>query len=229
MMLMCGQSNPVWHYWAGIHPGRVGVLVGPSYHRKLKMRKWMPFALDNDAFISFTSGQPWNVALWREMLQWARMTGQKPLWTLVPDVVADREATLKNWTRYAPEAASFGWPLAFAVQDGMTPADVPSDADVIFVGGSDGFKYRTLPIWTDEFEDVHVGRVNEVYRLQTCQRLRVKSADGSGWFKDTRRMSDLERWMNDETEEHPELTYAPRPKTIWSMNRSASNPNDHEH
>lgn len=196
MMLMCGQSNPVWHYWAGIYPGRVGVLVGPSYWRKLKMRKWMPFALDNDAFIAYSRKQSWNHPAWSEMLQWAKMTGQKPLWVLVPDVVANRQETLSNWKKYAPEAAGYGWPLAFAVQDGMTPGDVPSDAAVVFVGGTTEWKWRSIPMWTKHFSRVHVGRVNEVYALQICERNGVESADGSGWFKDTRRMAALEAWMS---------------------------------
>lgn len=205
MMLMCGQSNPVWHYWAGIYPGKVGVLVGPSYHRKLKMRPWMPYALDNDAWLAYRDKKEWGEALWVEMLQWARMTGQSPLWVLVPDVVANREATLENWEKYAPVAAKFGWPLAFAVQDGMTPDDVPHEAQVIFVGGSDSFKYPTLPLWTSRFSHVHVGRVNEVHRLLTCERLGVASADGSGWFRDTRRMGDLGNWVRGEIQPHPEL------------------------
>ncbi len=206
---MCGQSNPIWHYWAGgghgVQPGRVGVLVGPSYYRKLKMRDWMPYALDNDAFSAFSKGTPWPEELWREMLRWARCVGHSPRWVLVPDVVADKKATLEKWDRYAPEAEAYGWPLAFAVQDGMTPVDVPGEAEVIFVGGSDDFKYRTLPDWCANFERVHVGRVNEVYRLQTCQRFNVESADGSGWFRDTRRLDELTRWMRSQTKEHPVL------------------------
>jgi hypothetical protein len=205
MMLMCGQSNPVWHYWAGIHPGKVGVLVGPSYHTKLKMRKWMPFALDNDAYVAFATKTHWNEHKWRKMLQWAKMVGQSPLWVLIPDVVANKQKTIENWKTYADETASFGWPLAFAVQDGMIEKDVPSDAQVIFVGGSDQFKYRTLPMWTNNFKRVHVGRVNEVSALQICQRLGVESADGSGWFRDTRRMEALEAWMEEKIKLTPNL------------------------
>lgn len=205
MMLMCGQSNPVWHYWAGVYPGRVGVLVGPSYFKKLKMREWMPYALDNDAYSSFSNRTEWSEAAWKKMLQWARMTGQDPKWVLVPDAVADRAGTLKKWDRYAPELDEFGWPLAFAVQDGMRPSDVPAEAEVVFVGGSDDFKYRSLPMWTSRFERVHVGRVNEVHRLQTCQRLNVESVDGSGWFRDTRRLEQLTLWMRSQLQEHPML------------------------
>ena len=57
--------------------------------------------------------------------------GLSPRWVLVPDVVADREATLAKWEQYAPVAVRYGWPLAIAVQDGMTPADIPAGAEVI--------------------------------------------------------------------------------------------------
>lgn len=205
MMLMCGQSNPVWHYWAGIYPGRVGVLVGPSYWRKLKMRKWMPYALDNDAYIAFSQKKEWSAPAWREMLQWAMMTGFKPIWCLVPDVVANRQATLDNWKIYALEASKYGWSLAFAVQDGMTPKDVPNEADVVFVGGTDAFKFRSLPIWVEHFQRVHVGRVNSIRDLEICDRLGAESVDGSGWFRDTSRMAALELWMANELEAEPSM------------------------
>jgi hypothetical protein len=213
MMILCGQSNGEWHRWSATAPNRVGVLVSPQYHRKLKMRKYMPYALDNGAWISFVKKEPYPVDQWREMLRWARMTGIKPLWCLVPDVVADKKATLVNWYRYAPEAAEYGWPLAFAAQDGMTPSDVPEGVSVVFIGGSDAFKYRCLPAFCAAFPRVHVGRVNEVDALQICKRMGCESADGSGWFKDTRRLSALEAWIHDDLEETPEL-----PMASWRSN-----------
>jgi len=165
----------------------------------------MPYALDNDAFIAWSQKKEWNASAWREMLKWAKMTGMDPLWCLVPDVVANREATLANWKQYSPEAEKYKWPLAFAVQDGMTPQDVPANAAVIFVGGSDAFKFRSLPMWCKCFPRVHVGRVNEVKVLQICERLGAESADGSGWFRDTRRMPLLESWMDKTFLETPEL------------------------
>lgn len=102
-MLLCGQVNRVWHYWAGKYPGSVGVLIGPSYGRRVPVDKWMPFVLDNDAFKAWRDGTPWSLSAWREMLNWIRMTGQKPLWAAVPDVVTNREATIENWSIYSDE------------------------------------------------------------------------------------------------------------------------------
>lgn len=173
----------------------------------------MPYALDNGAWISFKKKEEYPIEQWREMLQWSRMTGINPLWCLVPDVVANKDATIENWHRYSGEAAAYGWPLAFAAQDGMTPDDVPASADVVFIGGSDKFKFRCLPDFCSAFPRVHVGRVNEVKTLQICKRLGCESADGSGWFRDTRRLSALEAWLHDELKENMEFEFTNDPAT----------------
>ena len=183
-MVMPGNySASIVHYWAGAYPGKVGWLIGPRAAAKTAVRPWLPYALDNDAFSAFTSGQPWDEAAWREMLTWARRQASKPRWAIVPDVVADAAATLRNWLRYSGEVAAHGFSLAFAVQDGMTAADVPGNAEVVFVGGSTAWKWRTVPIWAQAFPRVHVGRVNSLERLWRCQDLGVESVDGTGWFR----------------------------------------------
>jgi len=199
MMVMCGQSNQVWHYWAGKYPGKVGHLFGPKNMAKQTLRKWMPFACDNDAFIAWTNKTPWSESAWIEMLQRVRLFRLEPLWILVPDKVADRDATLDLWKRYSPEVDKFGWKKAIAVQDGMTPDDVPDAADVVFVGGSTEFKWRTVETWTRSFPRVHVGRVNNIARVEQCEDLGVESVDGTGWFQDPTRQDKLialEHWMS---------------------------------
>lgn len=187
MMLIMGQSNRVWHYWAGKYPGSVGVLIGPSYGKKVPIDPWMPFALDNDAFTAWRDNKPWNVEAWRKMLQWVRMTQLTPMWAAVPDVVANREATVANWHRYSEEILSLGWNAAFCVQDGMTPSDVPKNASVVFVGGSDQWKFPNLKTWTDNFKRVHCARVNSPTMIEACDRLGCESVDGTGWFRDPSR------------------------------------------
>lgn len=190
-----GQSNRIWHYWAGKYPGAVGVLIGPSYGKKVPIDKWMPFVLDNDAFTAWRDSKPWDVGAWREMLQWVRLTRLAPLWAAVPDVVADRERTIANWGRYATEILSLGWNAAFCVQDGMTPADVPNDASVIFVGGSDRWKFPNLKMWTDNFPRVHCARVNSIEMIEACERLGCESIDGTGFFRDPSRQDKLPALM----------------------------------
>lgn len=187
MMLIMGQSNRIWHYWSGRYPGSVGVLIAPSYGKKVPVDKWMPFVLDNDAFTCWRDSKPWNEPAWIEMLNRIKMTGQDPLWCAVPDVVGNREATIANWPTYAPAVRRFGWKTAFCVQDGMTVSDVPTDADVIFVGGTDMWKFPTLSRWTENFDRVHCARVNAPEMIESCERLGCESIDGTGWFRDPSR------------------------------------------
>lgn len=210
MMLIMGQSNRVWHYWAGRYPGSVGVLIGPSYGLKVPIDRWMPFALDNDAFTCWRDKKPWDADGWREMLQRVRLTALKPMWAAVPDVVADREATLDNWPVYSPVLKSLGWPTAFCVQDGMTPDDVPADADVIFVGGSDRWKFPNLRIWTSHFPRVHCARVNAPEMIEACERLGCESVDGTGWFREPSRpdkVPALERFIEGHRNQNLEIQW----------------------
>lgn len=191
MMILAGQSNPLWHYAAGRWPGKVGLLLGPAYFTKQAIRPWLPYVLDNDAFSAWTNGTEWNHAAWTAMLQRAMLHKHKPSWVLVPDVVTDKAATLANWEKHAPEAATYRWPLAFAAQDGMTPDDVPSDAAIVFIGGSTEWKWRSLPTWCANFRRVHVGRVNNIEKVYHCEDMGVESVDGTGWFKDPTRDDKL--------------------------------------
>jgi hypothetical protein len=193
MRLLCGQSNRVWHMAAGRWPGLVGLLLGPSYFRKTPLDPWMEFALDNDAFSAWANSAPWSEPSWREMIQWARMTSRTPLWAVVPDVVTNRTATLANWARFAPVVKSLGWPAAMAVQDGMTPDDLDQEIypDVVFVGGSDGWKFPNLQTWVDSHPRVHCARVNSPEMFYRCQELGCESVDGTGWFRDPSRQDKL--------------------------------------
>lgn len=210
MIMPANHSSPTIHYLSGKYPGRFGWLIGPSARSKTKLRHWMPYALDNDAFSAWSKKQEWNEGEWVEMLKWARrmasgavstmLKGHIPLWVLIPDSVGNRDETLEKWDKYFPIAADFGWPLAFAVQDGMSAKDVPEAADVVFVGGTDSWKFPNLTTWTQNFERVHVGRVNGIQRVRECQGLGVESIDGTGWFRDTeegRRIKDLTEWLED--------------------------------
>jgi hypothetical protein len=198
MVMPANHSSPAVHYWAGRYPGKIGWLIGPTAMPKTKLRKWMPFALDNDAFSVWTNKTEWNESAWQAMLNKVSRFNADPLWALVPDVVADRDGTLKKWELFSPVITAFGWPRAFAVQDGMTPKDVPRNADVVFVGGTTAWKWRTVKIWTSNFLRVHVGRVNSVERLQLCEEIGVESVDGTGWFRDSEHAGKarlLEAWI----------------------------------
>jgi hypothetical protein len=169
-------------YLAGLFPGKIGHLFSPRGKRG--PYRFMPYGLDNDAF---NLRDNWDEAAWLDLLEWASNSGQDPRWALVPDVVGDREETLARWGKYAGRTRHFGWPLAFAVQDGMTKDDVPSDAEVVFVGGSTEWKWATMEEWCYEFPRVHVGRVNSYSALWKCHLAGAESCDGTGWMRGCRK------------------------------------------
>lgn len=184
----------------GRHPGRIGHLYSPGGERG----PWpeVPYALDNGAWPAFKNGAPWDEMEWRRLLRWAAMSGQAPLWALVPDVVTDREATLEAWPRLSPVIASYGWRAGFAVQDGMTFDDVPDDRCVLFLGGSTDWKLNAITPWCARFPGrVHVARVNTWDRLLLCWRAGAVSVDGTGWFRKGRggysQSADLRKFLRE--------------------------------
>ena len=165
----------------GMYPRQLGHLLNPT--RKTRTYDWLPFAVDNGRFAATTAGQPWDAKQFLAYLDYVDSMGHAPLWVVVPDVVGDAKATLASWPEWSDKLRAYGWPLAMAVQDGMQPDDVPADADVVFVGGSTQWKWRTMATWCDNFARVHVGRVNTDRWLWECHEAGAESCDGTGWFR----------------------------------------------
>lgn len=163
---------------AGRFPGRIGHLFSPGGERG--PYDFIPYVLDNGVF---ALGDAWNEDKWLRLLDWSKMSGQAPQWVLVPDVVGNAIATLQKWRHWHWQVRKYGWPLAFAVQDGMNHRDVPAEADVLFVGGTTEWKWRTAADWCARFPRVHIGRVNSYERLWQCDDMGAESCDGTGWTR----------------------------------------------
>lgn len=179
--VMVANHSSLWFgYLAGAYPKSVGHLYGPLAQRG----PWhfMPYALDNGAYPAWKNGRAWDEGPWIELLDWAMVRPIKPRWVLVPDVVGDREATLRSWRRWCRVVLHRGFTPAFAVQDGMSFRDVPSDNCMLFLGGSTEWKEKAIEPWCRQFpERVHVGRVNDHVRLRRCYEAGAVSVDGTGW------------------------------------------------
>lgn len=164
------------------HPGRMGMMFSPAGRGN---PGGLPYVLDNGAYTAFVKGLPFDHDAFRELIGWACLLPAKPLWIVVPDCVGDAVATFENWNHWEPQLRNSGWPLALAVQDGMSPQTVRryANPDVVFVGGTTRWKWQTVWNWCHEFPRVHVGRVNVERRLWQCDKAGAESVDGTGWFR----------------------------------------------
>lgn len=188
VIVMPSNNSGTYIGWlVGQFPGIIGHLYSPEGWRS--PLDFIPYALDNGRFTATTAGKIWHEEEYLAMIEKAARADQNPMWVLVPDVVGNRDETLREWDRWAPRLEVYGWPLAMAVQDGMVPGsgDIPKEAEVVFVGGTTGWKRRTLWDWADTHERVHIGRINTRKWLWECHDAKVESVDGTGWYRDNPR------------------------------------------
>ena len=177
----------------GRYPDRIAHLH--SVDARKQPRADVPWALDNGVYGAWKYGRPWSEEPLYNFLD--QFAAWKPMWCVVPDWVGDRDKTLRLWEEHSAAIGAFGVPLAFAVQDGMTVEDVPSEATVVFVGGTTSWKWRTLHQWTASFPRVHVGRVNSKNLLSQAEGAGAESCDGTGWFRAPKRTRELESYLAD--------------------------------
>jgi hypothetical protein len=182
MVMPTNNSGKVIRWLAHRYPCTLGHLYSPE-GRRGPWREF-PYALDNGCF------KRWDPNAFRQHLLWAHGKTQQPRWVVVPDVVGDWEQTKLQWRAWAPWIKQeYQFPLALAVQDGSTPTDVlclDPAPDVIFMGGTTGFKWGTVARWCSTFPRVHVGRVNSPEKLWELRAMGAESCDGTGWFRGDR-------------------------------------------
>ncbi len=175
------------------YPGRLAHLHSADSLRRPKFG--LDWSLDNGVFGAFTRGVPWDGT---NFYEWLDEFGHlKPNWVVIPDAVGDRDKTLKMWDEHSPSVAQFNVPMAFVAQDGMTPKDVPNNADIVFIGGSTNWKWANLQVFCDAFPNmVHVGRVNTIKNLFRAHHAGAISVDGTGWFRgDQKQLAGLYNYL----------------------------------
>lgn len=174
MIMPADNSSAIVHYFCGRYPGKIGRLISPlSYNRP---PYYMPYAVDNGAFVR------WDADGFKRLLGWITFI-HRPLWILVPDVVGDRDKTLKMWDEWSPVVAETGNKLAFAAQDGMTENDVPPSAHCVFVGGTTDWKLENAHRFKGVAPLLHIGRVSTASRLRWAEKIGADSVDGTGFFR----------------------------------------------
>lgn len=162
--------------------GVIGLLT--SYPNKPPLNSNYPFVIDNKRYSVWTKGIKWEQNSYIKILNYLVLNNMHPRWILCPDVPEDAAATNKEWRNFYPLLSCYPFPLAFAVQDGHEPKDVPKQAEFIFIGGTTKWKRQNIKTFCDAFPNrVHVGRINSLRWLWVCHHAGVSSIDGNGWFR----------------------------------------------
>jgi hypothetical protein len=161
--------------------GRVGHLIVPRQWNLADALQLQPgrWAMDNGAFSGFDAG-----AFVRMLERFAHLPGC--LFVTCPDVVGDAASTLERWPFWSRLIRGLGHRPAFVAQDGLTAARIPSDCDVLFIGGTTTFKESAIARGFIAYAKargwwVHCGRVNGATRYGMMLRAGVDSIDGTGF------------------------------------------------
>lgn len=157
----------------------IGLMFQPGQGNRPDGTVW--WAADNGCF---ARGAVFDPDVW---LKWLTSLAHRDqcLFSVVPDVMGDAQATLERSLPYLQTVRELGYRAAFVTQDGCRSDLIPwSSCDALFVGGSTDWKLSEAS-WAlckqakDFGLGVHVGRVNSFRRLQACAVSGVDSVDGT--------------------------------------------------
>jgi hypothetical protein len=163
---------------AAMEAGRLGFIDTPAQGNKRPAG--ITWCADNGAFSDRFDEDKW----WR-FLNDNAYAADSCLFAVAPDVVADAAATLKRSLPWLPKVRALGYPAAFVAQDGLEALTVPwDDFDVLFIGGSTGWKLgqhaRTFVAEAKaRGKWVHMGRVNSERRYRYAHSIGCDSVDGT--------------------------------------------------
>lgn len=174
----------------------MGLLVQPGNRYDLQVHRYPSWAGDNGAFTKAKGGfsaDKFRAMLRRPALLAAQATCR---FIVAPDklvvlpcgtVVGDARDTLDQFTAWAEEIRSVGYPVALVAQNGLETMldDVPWHlVDVLFIGGSTEWKISQAAAVCcvrahSEGKKTHMGRVNSGKRMRIAQEMGCDTADGT--------------------------------------------------
>lgn len=154
---------------------RIGLMCQPASNPPQAGWIW---AADNGCF-----SDKWDELKWITFLQRSHPRSGC-LFAVVPDVVADHNATIKRFWQYRDVVVANRYPVAFVAQDGATEAGIPWIAiDCLFIGGTTEWKMSPQAFHLADCARrygkwVHVGRVNSWDRFESWAD-RADTCDGT--------------------------------------------------
>jgi hypothetical protein len=202
MIVMPGNNTGknVKKLWE-MYPGKLGAMIsvragGGDGWSNVAVEN-VPYAIDNGRYAACIHQREWSRDSFLRLLEKASKAERSPLFITVPDVVGSAAQTLDEWEVWTADKSfnSFGFPLAFVAQDGISVDDIPDAADVVFIGGTPSWKKKMIWPVCQRFQDVHVGGINTVHGLWLCENCGAESCDGTGWLRGPERMIGLKQYL----------------------------------
>lgn len=178
MLYLTTPSTPLVR--EAMRSGLIGAMMNPADGKALESLDGISFAADNGRF-----ADNWTETRWLRSLERLRPLQAQVLFAVVPDVVADADATLIQWRRWAPIVRGLGYRTAYAAQNGLDLNEIPWDEiDCWFTGGTTAWKlsteaYEAAALARSHGKWTHMGRVNSLKRLRVARDAGYDSADGT--------------------------------------------------
>lgn len=155
----------------------------------LKSYSKVPCALDNGAFEAHRRGLPWMEERFFAMIKKCWDNNLTLDFIVCPDIIAGGKDSLIKSNSYVNKLKPAR--LALAVQDGIEPKDLDSfvwkNYDVIFVGGSEEWKWETAEDWVMfahiNNKKCHIGRVGTLAKLQRANEIGADSVDSTSFVR----------------------------------------------
>jgi hypothetical protein len=156
----------------------VGLMLNPRSYRPSRADAYPIHAVDNGCFTD-----RWDETQWLGYLD--RCARERCLFAVAPDVPFDWTASWERSSRYVDQIRGMGFPVAVALQNGVTIETVPwSDLDVVFLGGDTAWKLGTTALYIAREAQsrgihVHMGRANSLKRFRRAVSMLCDTADGT--------------------------------------------------
>lgn len=171
-----GVDNAVARELAETHG--VGLMLNPGSYRPSRALDYPVHAVDNGCF----SGK-WDERKWFRYL--GRVPRDRCLFAVAPDVPFDWKKSWERSQKYTDTIRNMGFPVAVALQNGVTSKEVPwDDLDVVFIGGDTEWKLSSVALEITHTAHhhgvpVHMGRANSQKRFRRAVEMLTDSADGT--------------------------------------------------
>jgi hypothetical protein len=162
-----------------------GLVVQRGRVGKAAVHLWPSYFYDNLAFADWRAGREFDAAAFASDIVALAQAERRPDFCVLPDRVAGGLASLAMSLAWLMHLECTGLTWALAVQDGMTPADIPWHAPfgVVFVGGSLQWKKGTAVSWVRAAhahgKTCHIGRVGNKDAVRWAFDIRADSSDTS--------------------------------------------------